>query len=228
MSINLNKIVLEKSGDAKRINLAKDSSGKALSGEITINLNWSQEKVEAKNTGFLGSLKNMFSGSSAIDLDLGCFYELRNGKKMVIDGIQFAHGKGGTRSQSSNQGRYTGEPWIWHSGDDRSGGGNGENILLNPLGISELKRMTIYCFIYQGVANWSQTNAIASIKVPGNPDIDVEMGKQTSTKMMCALAEIDFDGSEGITVKKLMSFHNGHSDCDTTYNWGMRWTAGSK
>lgn len=228
MSINLNKIVLEKSGDTKRINLAKDDSGKAFSGEITINLNWTQEKKETKSTGFLGTLKNLFSGSSGIDLDLGCFYELRNGNKMVIDGIQFAHGKGGNRNQSTNQGRYTGEPWIWHSGDDRSGAGEGENIFLNPQGISDLKRMTIYCFIYEGVANWSQTNAIASIKVPGNPDIVVEMGNQVSNKMMCALAEINFDGSEGITVKKLLTFHNGHSDCDSQYQWGMRWTTGSK
>jgi tellurite resistance protein TerA len=228
MSINLNKIVLEKSGDAKRINLAKDSSGNTLSKEITINLNWSQDKQEEKSSGFLGSLKKIFSGNDGIDLDLGCFYELKNGTKMVIDGIQFAHGKGGNRTQLTNQGRYTAQPWIWHSGDDRAGSGEGENILLNPIGIGDLKRMTIYCFIYKGVANWTQTNAIASIKVPENPDIVVEMGKQVSNKMMCALAEINFDGGEGITVKKLISFHNGHAECDKSYNWGLQWSAGSK
>jgi tellurite resistance protein TerA len=228
MSINLNKIILEKSGDAKRINLAKDSSGKTLSKEITINLNWTQEKQDVKSSSIFGSLKKMFSGSNEIDLDLGCFYELRNGTKMVIDGIQFAQGKGGGRSQSSKQGRYTGQPWVWHSGDDRSGAGDGENILLNPSGISDLKRLIIYCFIYKGVANWSQTNAVASIKVPGNLDILVEMGQQNSNKMMCALAEINFEGAEGITVKKLVSFHNGHAECDKSYNWGMQWSAGSK
>ena len=228
MSINLNKIVLEKSGDTKRINLAKDSSGKILSKEITINLNWTQEKPEDKSSGLLGSLKKMFSGTDGIDLDLGCFYELKNGTKMVIDGIQFAHGQGGNRSQITKQGRYTGQPWVWHSGDDRSGAGDGENILLNPSGIIDLKRLTIYCFIYKGVANWGQTNAVASIKVPGNPDIVVEMGQQLSNKMRCALAEINFDGAEGITVKKLVTFHNGHDECDKSYNWGMQWSAGSK
>jgi tellurite resistance protein TerA len=228
MSINLNKIVLEKSGDTKRINLSKDLSGNTNSKEITINLNWTQEKQEEKASSLMGSLKKMFSGSDGIDLDLGCFYELQNGTKMVIDGVQFAHGRGGVRSQSSNQGRYTGQPWLWHSGDDRSGAGEGENIFLNPSGISDLKRLTIYCFIYKGVANWAQTNAVAAIKVPGNPDIVVEMGKQMSHKMMCALAEINFDGSEGIIVKKLVTFHNGHSDCDKSYNWGLKWSTGSK
>lgn len=228
MGINLNKIVLEKSGDTKRINLSKDSTGNTISKEITINLNWTQEKQEEKSSGLFGSLRKLISGSDGIDLDLGCFYELRNGTKMVIDGIQFAHGQGGGRMQASKQGRYNGQPWVWHSGDDRFGAGDGENILLNPAGLSDLKRLTVYCFIYKGVANWSQTNAVASIKVPGNPDIVVEMGKQTSSKMMCALAEINFEGNEGITVKKLISFHNGHADCDKTYSWGLQWTAGSK
>lgn len=228
MSINLNKVVLEKSGDTKRINLAKDNSGNILSKEITINLNWTQEKKEEKTSGFFGSLSKFFSSSDGIDLDLGCFYELRNGTKMVIDGIQFSHGNGGIRSALSNQGRYTGQPWIWHSGDDRSGTGDGENILLNPIGVKDLKRLTIYCFIYKGVANWAQTNAIASIKVPGNPDIVVEMGQQNNKEMMCALAEINFEGSAEVNVKKLVTFHNGHADCDRAYNWGLQWKAGSK
>lgn len=87
MSINLNKVVLEKSGDTKRINLAKDNSGNILSNEITINLNWTQEKKEEKPSDFFGSLSKIFSSSDGIDLDLGCFYELRNGTKMVIDPI---------------------------------------------------------------------------------------------------------------------------------------------
>jgi tellurite resistance protein TerA len=228
MSINLNKVVLEKSGDTKRINLAKDNSGNILSKEITINLNWTQEKKVEKPSGFFGSLSKMFASTDGIDLDLGCFYELRNGTKMVIDGLQFSNGKGGIRSALSNQGRYTGQPWIWHSGDDRSGTGDGENILLNPTGVKDLKRLTIYCFIYKGVANWAQTNAIASIKVPGNPDIVVEMGQQINKEMMCALAEINFEGSDEINVKKLVTFHNGHAECDRAYNWGLQWKAGSK
>jgi tellurite resistance protein TerA len=228
MSINLNKVVLQKSGDTKRINLAKDNSGNILSKEITINLNWTQEKKVEKPSGFFGSLSKMFASTDGIDLDLGCFYELRNGTKMVIDGLQFSNGKGGIRSALSNQGRYTGQPWIWHSGDDRSGTGDGENILLNPTGVKDLKRLTIYCFIYKGVANWAQTNAIASIKVPGNPDIVVEMGQQINKEMMCALAEINFEGSDEINVKKLVTFHNGHAECDRAYNWGLQWKAGSK
>ena len=118
---------------------------------------------------------------------------------------------------------------MWHTGDDRSGStGEGENILVNPDGIKELKRIIVYCSIYEGVARWAETNAVVSVKVPENPDIVVEMGKQTDTRKFCAIAEITFDESGGMTVKKLVSFHNGHEECDRAYGWGMKWQAGTK
>ena len=221
MAIDLNKITLEKQGDSHKIDLTKGGSN--LTKEIIINLNWSQPE---KKKGFWGAISNALGGSGEIDLDLGCFYELSDGRKSVIDGLQFSHGQGGPRNKFTRQGCYTEAPWVWHSGDDRSGGA-GENILVNPAGLGELKRLVIYCFIYEGVARWALSNAIATVKVAGNPDIVVEMGQQTDSRMFCAVAEILFD-KESITVKKLISFHNGHEECDKAYNWGMRWQAGSK
>jgi Uncharacterized protein involved in stress response len=215
MAINLNKITLEKQGDSHKIDLTK--GGDNSTKEIIINLNWTQKK------GFWASLM-----SSAIDLDLGCFYELQNGEKSVIDGIQFAHGQGGPKNISTKQGRYTGSPWIWHTGDDRSGAGDGENILVNPQGLPDLKRIIVYCFIYEGVAKWTESNAVVTVKVSGNPDIVVEMGQQNNSQKFCAIAEILFDKSNSITVRKLVTFHNGHGECDKAYNWGMQWRAGSK
>ena len=209
-------IVLEKGGDTHRINLEKPS-GRPLTGEIVINLDW--------NKG--GFFKNLFGG--AVDLDLGCFYELRNGKKKLIDGLQFSHGRGGNRHQMSNQGCYDQSPYIWHQGDDRGGGASsGETILVNPNGVSQIKRIIVYTFIYEGVAKWSETNAVVKVKVPGCDDVVVEMGQQTSNKKFCAIAQLDFDADNSITVKKLVTFHDGHRDCDKTYGWGFSYTPGSK
>ncbi|MDR2621983.1 MAG: stress protein [Dysgonamonadaceae bacterium] len=211
-------IKLEKTGDTHKIDLTKrDNSAQK---EIVINLNWSQ--------GNQSGWSKFWSGDKSIDLDLGCWYELQNGTKSCIDGLQFAHGQGGNKNQVTRQGCYTQRPWIWHSGDDRSGSaGDGENILINPQGASELKRITVYTFIYDGVAKWAETNAVVTVKVPGNPDIIVEMGKQYSLEKFCAIAEILFD-SNSMTVKKLVTFHNGHNGCDKQYGWGMQWRAGSK
>ncbi|MDR2763727.1 MAG: stress protein [Tannerella sp.] len=218
MAINLNKITLEKQGDSHKIDLTKQGDN-ALK-EIVINLNWSQEKQNAWS--------KFWNGNKSVDLDLGVWYELQNGNKSCIDGLQFAHGLGGSKNQVTRQGCYTQAPWIWHSGDDRSGSaGDGENILINPQGLSDLKRITVYTFIYEGVAKWAETNAVVTVKVPDNPDIVVEMGKQYSGEKFCAIAEILFD-SHSLTVKKLVTFHNGHDDCDKRYGWGMQWRAGNK
>jgi tellurite resistance protein TerA len=108
--------------------------------------------------------------------------------------------------------------------------------------------MTIYAFIYEGVANWSQTDAKIIVKVPGNPEIIVDMSKEAqagtqentgffskllgsvggSVGNFCAIAGLDFVGQESIRVTKHVTFHGGHDECDNAYNWGMQWTAGSK
>lgn len=209
-------IVLEKGGDTHRINLEKPS-GKPLVGEIVIDLDW--------NKG--GFFKNLFG--NPVDLDLGCYYELRNGRKKLIDGLQFSHGRGGNRHQVTNQGCYDQAPYIWHKGDDRGdGASSGETILVNPNGVSQIKRIIVYTFIYEGVAKWSETNAVVKVKVPGSEDVIVEMGQQVSNKRFCAIAQLDFDIDNSITVKKLVTFHDGHRDCDKQYGWGFNYTPGSK
>ena len=219
MSINLQKVTLEKQGDSHSIDLTKH--GDSILKEITINLNWSQ----GNKKGFFSSF---FSNNAEVDLDLGCFYELHNGQKNVIDGLQFSKGRGGSKDKLTLQGRYTDTPWVWHTGDDRGQNtGSGENILINPKGIQDLKRIVVYCFIYDGVAKWEETNAVVVVKVPGNPDIEVEMGRQFSHQKFSAIAEISFT-STSIKVKKLTTFHNSHGDCDKNYKWGMKWTSGSK
>jgi len=218
MAINLNKVTLEKQGDSHKIDLTK--KGDSASKEIVINLNWFQEKQSGWS--------KFWSGDKSIDLDLGCWYELRDGRKSCIDGLQFAHGQGGAKNQLTRQGCYTQKPWIWHSGDDRSATAEGENIYINPQGTADLKRITVYCFIYEGAAKWADTKAVVTVKVPNNPDIVVEMGTQYASETFCAIAEILFETDNSMTVRKLVTFHDGHSDCDKAYNWGMTWKAGSK
>lgn len=222
-NINLSKISLEKKGDSHTISLKKED----VSKEIKINLNWTAQPDGAQKTGIFGK---MFSNKSQeIDLDLGCFLELHEGFKTCIDGLQFAQ-DGGPRNQVTRQGCYISSPWIWHMGDDRTGGQSqsGETILVNPLGFKDIKRIVVYAFIYEGVARWGETNAIATVSVPNNPDIIVEMGSQNNKNTFCALATIDFIGTNQIRVTRNVSFHNGHAACNDAYNWGMSFKAGRK
>ena len=154
---------------------------------------------------------------------------MRDGKKMLIDGLQFSHGRGGDRHHVTRQGCYDHAPYIWHQGDDRGGGASsGEIILVNPNGVSQIKRIIVYTFIYEGVAKWSETNAVVKVKIPGSDDVIVKMGQQSSTKRFCAIAQLDFGTDNSITVKKLVTFHDSHSDCDKVYSWGFNYSPGSK
>ena len=210
-------IVLKKGRDAYRIDLNK-YSGQKVTGEITINLVWSKGNGRG---GFFGLFQK------DIDLDLGCYYEMRDGSKFAIDALQFAHGQGGPRDKQTRQGCYTKPPYIWHYGDVRTGG-SGETICVNPAGINAIKRILIYTFIYKGVARWRETDAVVKVTVPGVETVEVQLGEQTSNKKFCAIAQLDFDVDDSITVKKLISFHKGHEDADRAYGWGFRYTSGSK
>lgn len=215
--VSLSKVVLAKTGDSTKVNLSKSNDN------IVINLDWTQNKG-----GSTGLLASIFGGNQSIDLDLGCFYELNNGICSVIDGVQFSHNRGGAKNKQTRQGCYTDLPYIWHCGDDRGkDSSSGENILVNPQGVHAIRRMVIYCFIYDGIARWSDSDAVITIKVPNQPDIVVEMGKQNDSRRFCAIASIYFNGCE-MSVTKEVTFHGNHEDCDRCYGWGLNWGAGSK
>lgn len=201
---------LQNSGDSHRIKLDKYQR----EGEIRIHLDWSHRR----------SLWKRIIGDGEIDLDLGCYYKLTNGRKTLIDGLQFARGNGGPRNLSSRQGCYSHAPYIWHCGDDEGMKGlSGETIIVNPNGICEIERIIVYAFIYDGVNNWAHTNAVVRIVVPGNEAVEVQMGRKNSSQRFCAIAQLTFPDTDTIEVTKLVTFHEGHSDCDEAYGWGFNY-----
>ncbi|MDE5792698.1 MAG: TerD family protein, partial [Oscillospiraceae bacterium] len=189
----------------QKVNLQK-SAGKSL-GEILINLNWSQPPVK-KILGF--SL-----GQQSIDLDLGCLYELKNGYKGCVQALGNAFGN------------LNNLPYIALDGDDRSGAcTSGENLRVNGKYISEFKRILIYTFIYEGVANWKNADGIVTVKCPDSQDLIVRMDDYSSNKKMCAIAMLENQNNETFSVEKLVRFFDGHSQMDRAFGWGMKWVAG--
>ena len=87
--------------------------------------------------------------------------------------------------------------------------------------------MLIFTYIYEGVPNWASTDAVITLKVPGEPVIEVLMGSENDSRGFCAIALLEFNNND-IKVSRLITFHNGHSECDRTYQWGLKWVAGTK
>ena len=221
------EIRLEKSGDSRSISLDKSHRE-----QIVINLNWNQSSQ---------------GGKVPVDLDLGCFWEavpqeppasgvagwFKSLRKELpprgcIDGLQFAHGNGGPKDRPSRQGCYNQAPWVWHAGDDRVGANaQGENLLLNSAAGQYLHRLVIYAFIYDGAPAWASTDAVIRLEVPRQPPLVIELGKQNARQNFCVLASLEFQAG-GIKVTRHASFHDGHGDASTAYNWQMNFQPGSK
>lgn len=201
MAINLQK--------GQKVSLQKNQP--AGLGEILVNLNWNSAPQNQ------GLLKSLFGGNQGIDLDLGCLYELKNGRKGAVQALGNAFG-------SLNQ-----PPFISLDGDDRTGAAvAGENLRINGNQISNIKRILVYTFIYEGIANWQQANAVVTIKYPGAEDLVVRMDSFNSSQKMCALAYLENVNDETFSVEKIVNFYSGHEAMDQAFGWGMRWMAGRK
>lgn len=209
MTINISKITLEKTSDPAKIDLNK-------SGEIKVTLRWNKTSGGQKKS-FWSSL--IGGGESEIDLDLGACVETTDGEKFLVDPLQQSFQRG-------NRGSLSSPPYLIHSGDDRAGGG-GEVIRISAASASRVRQIWLYAFIYEGAARWSATDAVVLIEVPGQPPVEIPMGQQSSTHNFCALGHLAFS-ADSLVVKRLVTFHGSHSECDSTYQWGFRWREGSK
>ncbi len=201
MAINLQK--------GQKVSLKK-SSPTGL-GEILVNLNWN---AKPQKKGFFA---NLFSGSEGIDLDLGCLFELKDGSKGAVQALGNAFGT------------LNHPPFIALDGDDRTGAAvAGENLRINGNEIKNIKRILVYTFIYEGVANWQQADAVVTLKYPGAEDLIVKMDEFNSSLGMCGLVLLENVNDETFSVEKIVQFYQGRRDLDEAFHWGLNWRAGRK
>lgn len=182
----------------QKVSLVKGSNGL---GEILINLNWKKPK-------------GLFA--RPIDLDLGCLYELKDGSIGTVQAL-------GNRFGSLNQ-----PPYIALDGDDRTGASaNGENLRINGKMVSRIKRILVYTFIYEGIADWKGADGVVTVKCPGSPEIIVRMDEYGSKLGLCAIAMLE-NVQDTLCVEKIVQFYKDQSYADRAFNWGLKWTVGRK
>lgn len=193
----------------QKVSLKKGASGGL--GEILVNLNWNARPVKK---GLLGGL---FGGSQGIDLDLGCLYELKDGQKGAVQAL------------GNGFGALNRPPYIALDGDDRTGAAAaGENLRINGDQIGNIKRILVYTFIYEGIANWQQADGIVTIRYPKAEDLIVKMDEYNSSDRMCGLALLENMNDETFSVEKIVRFFPGHEALGQAFHWGLRWKAGRK
>jgi tellurite resistance protein TerA len=221
--VSLSKVTLEKRGD--KVSLDK-RAGQGF-GRIHVNLNWNQNGATAAppaKTGFLAKLTGGVAGASAstgIDLDLGCMFEMADGKAGLVQALGNAWGELERR------------PYIKLEADDRTGQvAGGENLTINGDHFNEIKRALIFAFIYKGAANWAATDGVVTINMPGQAPIEVRLD-QGGNQRMCAIAMIENVGGR-LQVTKLAEYfaqegkQSAHELMDRRFGFGLRWTTGTK
>lgn len=228
--VSLSKITLEKRGD--KVSLDK-APGRGY-GRIHVNLNWNQSSISPapaptpEKTGFLGRLTGALGNAGrprrpggGIDLDLGCMFELADGRKGLVQALGNAWGD------------YDRLPYIKLDADDRTGASsNGENLWINGDQFDQIRRALIFSFIYEGVPNWSATDGVVTVAVPNQAPIEVRLD-QGGRQMMCAIAMIENQGGR-LQVTKMVEYFeqqgrtSAHELMDQRFGFGLRWKTGSK
>jgi tellurite resistance protein TerA len=226
--VSLSKVTLEKRGD--KVSLDK-RAGRGF-GRIHVNLNWNQSAMAAPpqpqaKSGFFdklvgGGLGNARrKGRGGIDLDLGCMYELADGRRGLVQALGNAWGD------------FEREPFIRLDADDRTGAvSGGENLYLNGERFDQIRRALIFSFIYEGVPNWAATDGVVTIAAPDQAPIEVRLDGG-GNQMMCAIALIENRGGS-LQVTKLAEYFqqqggtSAHELMDRHFGFGLRWKTGSK
>lgn len=200
--VSLKKITLEKSSPS--VNLKKTGD---TFGEIVLNLNWSQGD---QKRGFFGG------GSKNIDLDLGVLFELKDGTKSVIQALGRTFGD------------FDREPWIALSGDDRTGAVSaGETIRVNGRYFDNIKRIAVFALIYDGVPNWSKTDGVVRMNIPGQPEIEIRLDEGRDNCRLCGIAIIDNEGGT-LNMKRHMQYYSSQKPFAEDIGIHLRWQAGTK
>lgn len=196
--VRLQKVVLTKASPT--VSLAKSGQ----TGTMRINLNWTRGRG-----GF-------FRGG-AVDLDLACLYQLKDGSKGVVQAL------------GKSFGNLHHPPYIHLDGDDRSGNNTtGENLHINLAHLGEFKRILIFAYIYDGAPNWSAADGVVTLYPPTGPEVEVRLDSPDNRARSCAIALLKKEKNELTVTREVNYIHGTQSEISKAYRWGLKWAAGRK
>jgi tellurite resistance protein TerA len=205
--VNLSKVSLTKSSPTVSLTKATGASG-----QMRINLNWSQG---GKPAG--GFLKRAMAANSSVDLDIGCLWETTDGRKGVVQALGNAFGD------------LHGPPYVFLDGDDRSGTNTGgENLIVNLDRLDQIRRVLVYAYIYEGAPNWAAADGVVTLFPVGAAPIEIRLDETSNSHRFCAIAMLSNVGGTLQIDRQVQYIAGSQSNVDQAYGWGLRWSAGRK
>lgn len=202
---------LRKRGQTKLVAPPKDGFA-----TVTAGLAWNNI-VNQQAEGLINRMMKKIT-KVGVDLDLGCLYELENGKRGCIQAFGELFGD------------LDDAPYIALSGDERTGDSEGDDEVLSINGAqwSEVKKILIYAYIYQGPTNWAEIAPQLTLHVlEGEPDTLVSIDAKLQDMNLCAVAMIE-NQKGGMKITNMSEYFPSHPAMDRAYGFGLQWKDGEK
>lgn len=183
-------------------------------GEMYVGCSWNL--LKAKDSGFIGRLLGR-EKAIKVDLDLGCLYEMQDGSRGALQAFGNLHGA------------YDQAPYISLSHDERTGAaaGDDEFMRINGQNWSNIKRLVVYAYIYEGAGNWSCVRPEVVLRIPGHPALSVKPQVHLQSLGVCAVALIE-NIRNGLKLTNLTEYFPGQPEMDRAYGFGLNWDDGAK
>lgn len=165
----------------------------------------------------LGGKDKIKAPKGGVDLDLGCLYELQNGKRGAIQGLGDSYGS------------LEAEPFILLPHDERTGDKEGEDemIIVNGAQWDQIKRVVIYIYIYDGADSWATIKPQIQVRVPEEIPMVVSLGAKKQELSVCAVAGLE-NIRGGIKMTNYLEYFPGHLSLDRAFGFGLSWEDGQK
>ena len=187
--------------------------------DFEIGVAWDRVEVKSEKKGLIDKVlgKAKPKKSQAVDLDIGCLYELANGKRGAIQAFGDMYGK------------LEEEPFISLSGDERTGDTEGEDELITVNGRqwNQIKRLVIYIYIYGGADNWETVQPQIQVRVPEEMPMIVSLKARKQELALCAVAGLE-NVRGGIKMTNYLEYFPGHAAMDRAFGFGLEWEDGRK
>jgi len=183
--------------------------------DLHVGLQWDNIIVE-QSSGFMGLIKK--ATKKGVDLDLGCFVELVDGTRAILQPF------------GDLLGAYDRPPFVQSSGDERTGDAEGDDeyFTINGAQWPKIKRMLIYTYIYEGSNDWSQIKPEININLHnGDPVINIKPTLKTTNMTVCALASMN-NIKNGIQIVTHGEYFTSQASMDRAYGFGFKWEDGAK
>lgn len=180
-----------------------------------INIGVAWDNIRVRNSGFFGKLMKKAT-HQGVDLDIGCLYEMVDGTRGCIQA--FGDNKFGS---------FRNPPYMRLLGDERTGNKTGydEQIRINGEHWSDIKRVLVYVYIYEGAPNWAQINPHIVLDVPGEDDLHVTLGVHNDKLALCAVGGLE-NVRGGIKLTNYTEYFPGHEEMDRAFGFGLEWGDG--